>query len=50
MMDVRCLSCRLMWVEDRSKGDSPVSAHVFLCPRCGVLGKPVLREEPEKEE
>jgi len=34
-----------MWAEDRSKGDSPVSHHIFLCPRCGVLGKPELKEE-----
>lgn len=50
MIDVRCSNCRLIWREDRSKGDSPISRYLILCPRCGYLGKLIPKEESEKEE
>lgn len=34
----RCPDCRLLWREDRSRGDSPVSEHVGACPRCRNIG------------
>lgn len=40
VMDFRCDKCRLIWQEDRSKGDSPISPHAFACPRCGRVTAP----------
>jgi len=37
MITCRCPECRLVWGEDRGKGDSPIHHRIFLCPRCNQM-------------
>ncbi len=48
MITCTCPECRMVWGEDRGKGDSPISPHIFCCPRCGKMaeiGKPLRNPE-----
>ncbi len=51
MIQCRCLECRLVWIEDRGQGNSPIGPYTYLCPRCGKLAIGIVRvpEDTEKE-